>query len=97
MRQINQQREAVLVEWLRRKAAEALQAGEPMFMGIPDTWFETHRHLCNNGHISAMYCKSEALGGCVCLECSQPSHLCPPGLTETELQTILNTLSNETV
>lgn len=87
---VNEAREAKLIAWLTSEIEKAMQAKEPMFLGVPDTWYETGLHLCNSGHINSMYLKSDYLGCCVCLECSQPSHLCPPGISEEQLKQILN-------
>lgn len=44
-------------------------SGAPMFLGIPDHWFEPRpRFRCENGHVSTMVLKSEKVGDC-CLKC----------------------------
>lgn len=44
------------------------QAGQPMFLGFPDRWFEKARYRCKNDHVSRTILKSEMRGD-LCLEC----------------------------
>lgn len=41
----------------------------PKFLTIPERWLESPRYRCENGHVSTMVLKSEALGRDACLEC----------------------------
>lgn len=54
----------------RRKAEEA--AGQKMFLGIPDRWYEDAHWRCPNHHVSRVYLKSEAQGKDLCLKCFEP-------------------------
>ena len=75
--------------WLNKKIVKAKIEGCKMFMGVPDSWYESGLHCCNNGHVNSRYLKSEALGGCVCLTCMQPSHIFPSGASIDELNEAL--------
>jgi hypothetical protein len=57
------------VKILARRDAEA-EAGAPMFMGIPDRWYELPgpKYRCENGHVSSRVLKSER-GRDSCLAC----------------------------
>ncbi len=55
-----------LLEW-----RDAQIAGE-LFMGLPDAWYDDVTWVCESGHISRRYLKSEALGSNVCLACHKP-------------------------
>jgi len=63
---------------LRHIAVEEARAGAAMFMGKPDRWYEDPHWRCENGHVSTMYLKSEAIGCAVCLACFKPVWLTFP-------------------
>ena len=48
----------------------AVVRGEPMFMGIPDSWFDKPGPLwrCPNDHVSSWYIQSEEKGD-LCPDC----------------------------
>lgn len=69
-----------------RLRKEAQTAGEPMFLGIPESWYEAGKWGCRNGHVSTTYLKSEARGGSVCLACFEPVMLIHPATTEPEAE-----------
>jgi hypothetical protein len=52
-----------MATWHAAQIEAAVTAGEEMFMGFPDRWYETPVWGCENGHLSRRYLKSEALGG----------------------------------
>lgn len=60
-----------LVAWAKRVRGEEAAKGAPMFMGIPDAWYEKPgpRYRCINDHVSSTVLKSEGLGRDACLEC----------------------------
>lgn len=72
-----------LKTWRDLQALKALLAGEPMFMGFPDAWYEDRHWACVNGHVSTTYLKSEERGS-LCLACKEPVILIPR-LSEAEL------------
>ncbi len=47
--------------------------GEPIFMGIPDSWYENPgpKFRCAEGHVNNSVVKSEVVGDC-CLTCNGP-------------------------
>lgn len=55
---------------LRLKCEES---GEPMFMGIPDSWYEKPgpKFRCAKDHVNNFVVKSEVVGDC-CLTCNGP-------------------------
>lgn len=59
----------------RRRAEEA--AGQKMFLGIPDRWYDDPHWRCSNHHVSTMYLKSEVSGD-LCLKCFQPVYMTFP-------------------
>lgn len=46
----------------RARADHEASLGQPMFMGLPERWFERPRWRCTAGHVSAFYIKSEEQG-----------------------------------
>ena len=44
----------------------------PLFMGLPDRWYDDPHYRCPNGHISTTILKSEAKGCSCCLSCWEP-------------------------
>jgi|GEM_PF-4978626 len=82
-------RQEKLLSWLRGKISLAEAEGKEMFMGVPDEWYETGLHCCNNGHIGKMYLKSEDKGA-LCLTCHQPSHIFPSDATQEDLNNALS-------
>lgn len=81
------ERERKLVEWLLIEIRKAQDAGQEMFMGIPDAWIEKHLRCCQNGHIMTAYVKSE-LHGPIC-GCGMPSHIFPDWGTQEHLDEAL--------
>jgi hypothetical protein len=51
-------------------------AGNEMFMGIPDRWYEKPHWRCINEHVSTMYLKSQE--GDLCLKCYEPLRMTFP-------------------
>lgn len=60
-----------LIAWRQIHIEKAIQAGEPMFLGLPEHWCENPLWRCLNGHLSRMLLGSEVLGD-VCLACYEP-------------------------
>lgn len=70
--------------WQESEIKLAEEAGEEMFMGIPDKWFEPMIRGCRNGHVSRMVLKSEKLGRDACLACMEPVRIIPNIITTDE-------------
>ncbi|PAC27838.1 hypothetical protein [Flectobacillus sp. BAB-3569] len=83
-------REIKLRKWLNDKIEKAQQAKEPMFMGIPDKWFEHELHCCNKGHINTRYLITDS--GARCLQCGEPSHIFPNNTSESDFKKMLSEL-----
>ncbi len=66
-----------------RQAEEA--RGEPMFMGIPERWYDNLRWRCANGHTANTFLKSEQFGMDLCLRCGAPVRMTAPEDTENIL------------
>jgi hypothetical protein len=77
-----------LENWLNCKIEESKNNGDKMFLGVPDSWYESGFHCCNNGHINGMYLKTSK--GAVCLTCHEPSHIFPSNATTEELKKALS-------
>lgn len=73
-----------LVELQLEAIAEARAAGEDMFLGLPDAWYESATWGCENAHTMRMYIKS-SLKGAMCPACQKPIVLLPPGYTDDTL------------
>ena len=86
------------LQLLQERAIHAAQeAGEEMFMGIPDAWFEPHPNYgCPNGHVSRMYIKSETRGN-LCPACQEPLAIIPHGYTDTTLRAALAAIQLQTL
>lgn len=82
-------RQERLEHWLKFKIEKAKEQGEEMFLGVPDNWYENGIHICKNGHLNGMYLKSE-MKGAVCIQCYEPSHICPANISEEEVDFALN-------
>lgn len=54
------------------------EAGERMFLGIPDRWHDRFTVRCVNGHVSNHVIKSEERGD-TCPECRGPCVMTFPG------------------
>lgn len=52
-------------------------AGQPVFLDIPDRWYERPHWRCCNDHVSTMYLKAEKEGDS-CLKCYAPVYLTFP-------------------
>ena len=76
-----------LVKYQQDKIYRASLAGEEMFLGIPDRWYEPVTFGCENGHISRRYLKSEDHGS-LCLACQSPVVIIP-NISEEALKVIL--------
>lgn len=63
--------------WRDRRSAEAAAGGAPMFMGLPDAWFENPHWLCPGGHVSTVYLRRDS-GEPACLACGIGVVLGPP-------------------
>jgi hypothetical protein len=82
--------------------AKAIAAGEPLFLGVPDKWFEPHPLFgCDGGHVSRRYLKAEGrhkagdgkyYTGNLCFVCYRPIALIPHGYTDDTLQAALSNL-----
>ena len=58
-----------LKDFIRGHKEKAKQEGEPIFMGIPDRWYETPTWRCTNGHVSSSFLKTDE--GDRCLACQE--------------------------
>lgn len=67
-----------LYEALRVKRQAEEDAGQEMFLGIPNRWYEKPRWRCRNNHVSSMYLKSEGVGADLCLGCFQAVYMTFP-------------------
>lgn len=61
--------------------ASEVAAGMPLFLRLPDHWFERTHWRCTEGHVSRRYLKSEERGDS-CLACLAPVVLTFPGDTD---------------
>lgn len=85
--------EMLLIEWQHKQIEIAKSNEENIFLGIPDSWYEPRPlFACENGHLSKMYLKSEALGRNVCLQCMKNVYIIPNWVTQGELTEILTHL-----
>lgn len=73
--------EELLRELNAARAAEAA-AGAPMFMGIPDRWYDDAWWRCGDGHVSRRYLRTEERGD-RCLACDRRVWLTWPEDVET--------------
>lgn len=53
-----------LLVWRAAEVQKAKDAGEPMFLGKPDKWYENVRWFCQNGHVSLRYLRTEGSDRC---------------------------------
>jgi hypothetical protein len=74
-------RKAELAEQVVVLGEALLEAVEPRFMGIPERWLDDPTWLCENGHVSKWYVKSEERGD-LCPACRRPVRLCDPDTRE---------------
>lgn len=72
--------------WRNSIAATWKRAGAPMFLDLPDAWYEEPHWFCVNGHVSTMYIRSETAARCPA--CGQNVILGPP-VGEEEFQRFL--------
>jgi hypothetical protein len=64
----------------RHCVGREVRAGKPLFMGLPDHWYEPRpTYRCRNHHVSQTALKSEARGALLCLACGEPLALTFPG------------------
>lgn len=52
----------------RQKQWAAKESG-PVFMGLPDRWYDTPHWRCQRGHVSTHVLRSEERGCSLCLGC----------------------------
>lgn len=84
---------SAIVTFQSRAISAAELAGEEMFLGVPDAWYEPRPNYgCNNGHVSRAYLKSEERGN-LCLECQKPLYIIPQGYTDETLTAALAELA----
>ena len=69
-----------LESWIKSEIQKVEDVGGEIFLDIPEKWFDPTQYGCENGHVSIMYLKSEALGSDVCLACHKPVYIIPPGM-----------------
>jgi hypothetical protein len=73
------------LEHLRAQQAELVAievaAGEPLFLRLPDRWYERFPVRCVNGHVSRHVIKSEVKGD-MCPACLGPCLMTFPGDTD---------------
>ncbi len=68
----------------KEQADRCREAGEKFFMDLPDRWYANGpMYLCENGHVSGNYLKSEEKGA-LCLACFKPVGLVDPKETPLE-------------
>lgn len=67
-----------LHEFLERHKRAEEAKGAPMFMGIPDRWFDNPRYRYLNGHISRVILICSEGPKDRCLECREPVRLTFP-------------------
>ena len=68
----------------KEQADRCREAGEEFFMDFPDRWYEDGpMYLCENGHVSRNYLKSEVRGA-LCLACMKPVGIVDPRDTPPE-------------
>jgi hypothetical protein len=79
----------ILLSWLAEQKAAYIATGKPMWAGEPDEWFKPYHVVCENGHVSTMTLKSEALGKTVCIACFGDLFMCP-NITEQQLKQIID-------
>lgn len=87
----------------QRAIDAAIAAGEPLFMGLPDGWYEPPHWGCDGGHVSNRYLKAEGrhraddgqhYSGMLCLVCKRPLALIPAGYTDDSLLIALAALDD---
>lgn len=59
-----------LVSSIKALRLEWQEAGYPMFLGIPDAWYDGHKFRCPNNHVSRTILKTDR--GDACLACGAP-------------------------
>src|SRR4051812_155104 len=74
-----------LTRELKRIAKMEERAGQPMFMGKPDRWYDKPHWRCQQGHVSLIYLKRDP-GGAVCLACYETVYLTFPEDSDGELE-----------
>ena len=80
-----------LREWRDAHARVAELEGAPMFLGKPEAWFEDVHWFCANGHVSAVFLKSD---DDLCLACHEKV-LMGPAMTEEQFGPIAEFLRQE--
>ena len=73
------------IKELRKKEADA---GAPMFLGIPERWYDDLTWRCVKGHVSSRYLKSE-MHGALCLACMEYVMMTFPEDIEDAPETIM--------
>lgn len=77
-----------LVQLQEEEIDKAILAGQEMFMGLPDAWYEPPTWGCENGHVMHRYVKSEE-NGPICPACHRPIVLLPSHYTDETLRAAL--------
>jgi hypothetical protein len=73
----------LLMGWHLDQIARAeAKSGEPMFMGVPDRWFDDLTFRCTTGHVSKTILKTDR--GDECLACRAPVRITFPEDAETD-------------
>lgn len=86
---VNIEQQEKLEAWIKERIEIAKENGDDMFLSIPEKWYNPIWYCCNNGHVNDSYLKSEMFGGCVCLDCYQPSHIYPNDVSLEEFHKAL--------
>lgn len=69
-----------LLEWRQREIDKALEAGDKIFLTLPESWFKNATWYCQNGHVSHRFLRSE--GSDRCLACGRAVVIGPSGISE---------------
>jgi hypothetical protein len=75
-----------LIAWRQREVDKVKATGAPMFLLLPDAWYEMPHWFCENGHVSLRFLRSE--GSDRCLACGKAVVIGPPELSEWDFQLI---------
>jgi len=59
--------------WTLSNAQREEGSGEPLFLGIPDRWYEDIHFRCPNGHVSTRVLRCEDDPRDRCLACGEPT------------------------
>ena len=81
-----------LMSWWESERQIATDAGEVLFLGVPDKWFDDPNYFCENGHVSKNILSGD--DGDRCLACMKPTIIGPP-IREQEFALVLEHLRKE--